>query len=89
MRFFDRGLVACALLAATVCWAQTDTSQPQSRTEIEAHARELDSRAVQLQHEIMAARHDGDAAALERAEGKLKATQTERVETLRTLGVFP
>lgn len=88
MRLLQRGMLACALLGATVCWAQSYTSQPQSRTELETHARDLDYRAVELQHEIMAARHDGDATAREHAEAELTAIQTERIEALRTLGVL-
>jgi TolA-binding protein len=89
MRLLQRGMLACALLGATVCWAQTYTSPTQSRTELETQARDLDHRAVELQHEIMAVRQDGNATARERAEAELKALQAQRIDAFRTLGVLP
>jgi hypothetical protein len=53
---------------------------------LEARSRVLDQRVIELQHDILAARRNGDQAALERAETEFKKTQAERVETLRAMG---
>ncbi len=85
-----RNVVGALLLAAVLIWPSTarcdDAPAWQSRTDAEAHARELDRRVVELQHTIMAARHTGDQAGLERAETDLKKVQADRVEVLRALG---
>ncbi len=81
------GILVCALVAAAAITARgSDSPGWQSRTELEAHARQLDHRVIELQHAIMAARQKGDAEALARAEAELKDVQAERVETLRNLG---
>ena len=92
-RSVGRGI--CALSLAVVlgsggAWAQREAPpRPGSRTEMEAYARELDGRVVELQHAIMAARHRGDATALEQAKKELATVQAARVDTLRTLGELP
>lgn len=78
-----------AALMATVSSGQEPTPRWQSRDELEAHSRELDHRVIELQHAIMAARHEGDSEALKRAEEELKSLQGERVDTLHTLGHLP
>ncbi len=85
-----RNVIGTLLFAAVLTWASTtrcdDAPAWRSRTDAEAHARELDQRVVELQHAIMAARHSGDQAGLERAETDLKKVQADRVEVLRALG---
>ncbi len=81
-------LLALALLP-TASLGQGAAPRWQSRDELEAHSRELDRRVIELRHEIMAARHDGDAEALKRAEEELKSIQEKRVNTLQTLGHLP
>ena len=85
-----RNVVGALLFAAVLTGASTargdDAPAWPSRTDAEAHARELDHRVVELQHAIMAARHTGDQAGLERAEADLKKVQADRVQVLRTLG---
>ena len=90
MRVF-RCLLMALLLAsmASVSSGQEPTPRWRSRDEWEAHSRELDHRVIELQHAIMAARHEGDSEALKRAEEELKSIQGERVDTLQTLGHLP
>jgi hypothetical protein len=69
--------------------AQGSASDRQSRAQLEEQARARDQRIIELQHERMAARHDGDQATMERAQKDLKEVQQQRVETLRALGQLP
>lgn len=78
-----------ALAMATSSWAQDAAPRQQSRAELEAQSRELDQHVIELQHDIMAARHEGDPEALKRAETELKSAQEKRVDTLRGLGQLP
>lgn len=63
-----------------------DMPQWQSRADAEARALDLDQRAVELQHQVRAARQQGDQEGLQRAEADLKNVQAERVNAWRVLG---
>lgn len=80
------GSALLALTAAAPSPAQDNPPQWQTRTDIEARARELDRRVIDLQHDLLAARRNGDQAGSERAAADLKSVQAERVELLRALG---
>jgi len=84
MRFVT-GLLLVAVLGSPLAVYGGDVTNA-SRMQLEARSRELDREVIEHQHEILAARHDGDAAALARAEAELKRTQEERVDVLRALG---
>ncbi len=92
MHRFIRYALAIVGAVAVTTWCRTaqagDLSQYASRTQLEEHARELDRRVVELQHDLMAARHSGNLEDRTRAEADLKNVQAERVETLRTLGAL-
>lgn len=78
-----------ALALHTPSWAQEDTSRSQNPSDLEARSYELDRRAIEIQHRIMAARYNKDQASLERAEKDLKSVQEQRREVLRALGKLP
>jgi hypothetical protein len=86
---------ALAVLVLALCWASTvwaegdDAPRWESRTQVEDYAASLDRRVIELQHEILAARHNRDQTGLERAQKDLKAVQAQRVEALRSLGQLP
>lgn len=90
MNWIIRAGVGLLLFAAVVVGATSargdDLSQFQGRTALEGHARDLDHRLIELQHDLIAARHTGDPNALARAETELKKVQVDRIETLRALG---
>jgi hypothetical protein len=78
-----------ALALHTPSWAQEATSRPQNPTDAAARSYELDRRAIEIQHQIMAARYNKGQEALDRAEKDLRAVQEERREALRALGKLP
>lgn len=79
-----------SLLGVSAAWAgdaqSGDAPQWQTRTEVEEHARDLDRRLIELQHDLLAARHEADQQGMARAEAEVKKVQVDRIETLRTLG---
>jgi hypothetical protein len=86
-----RGVVAAGalLVAAAAPAAWDDTAAEPSASTPQEQAAALDRRVIELQHEILAARHNGDQAAVERAQQELKSVQTQRLDALRNSGQLP
>jgi uncharacterized protein YlxW (UPF0749 family) len=84
------GVLAWAAVAASPNSVRgADPARWTNRTDLEEHTRQLEHRVIELQHQIMAARHNHDQDGLTRAEAQLKDVQAERVEALRSLGKLP
>ncbi len=86
LRYVLGGVLLAAVAASTGHAQRNGSARYTNPTDLEAHSRELDQRVIELQHDLMAARHKGDQASVKHAETDLKETQAERVDVLRALG---